>query len=377
LYPAVVRILVDYRPALRERTGVGEYIHQLARAYTAAYGEDILLFTSSWKDRPAQTVAEQTGARVIDRRIPVRILNYLWHRLEWPPAELLAGEVDITHSLHPLLMPARNAAQIVTIHDLFFLSHTEATGAEIRRDYPVLAASHARRAHAVITPTQYVRSQVIERFGVAGERIYACPPGAPLWRTLGHQPNVPSDGCILFVGTLEPRKNVGALLDAYQQLLDNRRDVPRMVLVGRATAAASNWLARINSAPLSNHITHLGYVDDQAREALYRSARVLVLPSLDEGFGLPALEAMAAGVPVIVSSRGSLPEVVQDAGAQVDPSDTHALAAAIERAAFDQNWALRAAQAGLDRARTFTWAESARTLHRAYTEAVARRRDRV
>jgi glycosyltransferase involved in cell wall biosynthesis len=377
LYPAVVRILVDYRPALRERTGVGEYIHQLARAYTAAYGEDILLFTSSWKDRPAQTVAEQTGARVIDRRIPVRILNYLWHRLEWPPAELLAGEVDITHSLHPLLMPARNAAQIVTIHDLFFLSHTEATGAEIRRDYPVLAASHARRAHAVITPTQYVRSQVIERFGVAGERIYACPPGAPMWRTLGHQPNVPSDGCILFVGTLEPRKNVGALLDAYQQLLDHRREVPRMVLAGRATAAASNWLARINSAPLSNHVTHLGYVDDQAREALYRSARVLVLPSLDEGFGLPALEAMAAGVPVIVSSRGSLPEVVQDAGAQVDPSDTHALAAAIERAAFDQNWALRAAQAGLDRARTFTWAESARTLHRAYTEAVARRRDRV
>jgi glycosyltransferase involved in cell wall biosynthesis len=377
LYPAVVRILVDYRPALRERTGVGEYIHQLARAYTAAYGEDILLFTSSWKDRPAQTVAEQTGARVIDRRIPVRMLNYLWHRLEWPPAELLAGEVDITHSLHPLLMPARNAAQIVTIHDLFFLSHTEATGAEIRRDYPVLAASHARRAHAVITPTQYVRSQVIERFGVAGERIYACPSGAPMWRTLGHQPNVPSDGCILFVGTLEPRKNVGALLDAYQQLLDNRREVPRMVLAGRATAAASNWLARINSAPLSNHVTHLGYVDDQAREALYRSARVLVLPSLDEGFGLPALEAMAAGVPVIVSSRGALPEVVQDAGAQVDPSDTHALAAAIERAAFDQNWALRAAQAGLDRARTFTWAESARTLHRAYTEAVARRRDRV
>jgi glycosyltransferase involved in cell wall biosynthesis len=377
LYPAVVRILVDYRPALRERTGVGEYIHQLARAYTAAYGEDILLFTSSWKDRPAQTVAEQTGARVIDRRIPVRMLNYLWHRLEWPPAELLAGEVDITHSLHPLLMPARNAAQIVTIHDLFFLSHTEATGAEIRRDYPVLAASHARRAHAVITPTQYVRSQVIERCGVAGERIYACPSGAPMWRTLGHQPNVPSDGCILFVGTLEPRKNVGALLDAYQQLLDNRREVPRMVLAGRATAAASNWLARINSAPLSNHVTHLGYVDDQAREALYRSARVLVLPSLDEGFGLPALEAMAAGVPVIVSSRGALPEVVQDAGAQVDPSDTHALAAAIERAAFDQNWALRAAQAGLDRARTFTWAESARTLHRAYTEAVARRRDRV
>ena len=290
---------------------------------------------------------------------------------------MLAGGVDITHSAHPLLMPARNAAQIVTIHDLFFLTHTPDTGAEIRRDYPVLAASHARRAHAVITSTQYGRSQLIERLGVAGERIYVCPPGAPAWRTLGRQPNVPSDGCILFMGTLEPRKNVGALLDAYQRLLDSRRELPRMVLAGRATAAAANWLARVNTTPLSNHVTHIGYVDDQARENLYRSARVLVLPSLDEGFGLPALEAMSAGVPVIVASRGSLPEVVQDAGVQVDPSDTDALAAAIERAAFDQRWALRAAQAGLDRARSFTWPESARTLHRAYVDAIARRRDRA
>ncbi len=290
---------------------------------------------------------------------------------------MLAGEVDITHSAHPLLMPARNAAQIVTVHDLFFLSHTPDTGAEIRRDYPVLAASHARRAHAIITSTQYGRSQIIERFGVAGERLYVCPPGAPEWRTLGRQPNVPADGCILFVGTLEPRKNVGALLDAYQQLLARRRELPRMVLAGRATAAASSWLARINSAPLSDHVTHIGYVDDQAREDLYRSARVLVLPSLDEGFGLPALEAMSAGVPVVASSRGSLPEVVQDAGVLVDPSDINALAAALERAAFDQSWALHAAQAGLERARSFTWTESARTLHRAYIEAVRRRRDRV
>ena len=287
---------------------------------------------------------------------------------------MLAGDVDLTHSAHPLLMPARNAAQVVTIHDLFFLARRQDTSAEIRRDYPVLAASHARRAHAIIAVTQYVRSQIIEQLGIASERIYVCPPGAPVWRTLGRQPNVPSDGCILFMGTLEPRKNVGALLDAYQRLL-GRRELPRMVLAGRATAAASTWLARINSAPLSDHVTHIGYVDDDAREDLYRSARVLVLPSLDEGFGLPALEAMAAGVPVIVSSRGSLPEVVQDAGAQVDPSDTHALALAIERAAFDQSWALRAAEAGLDRARAFTWAESARTLHRAYTDAIERRRE--
>jgi len=370
-----VRILVDYRPALRERTGVGEYIHQLVRAYTTAHHDDeVLLFTSSWKDRPAPTVAADTGARVVDRRIPVRILNYLWHRREWPPAEYLAGRVDVVHSAHPLLMPARRAAQVVTIHDLFFLGSAGDTTAEIRRDYAALARVHAQRAHAVITSTDYGRRQIVERLSVAPERIYICPPGAPAWRTLGRAPNLPPDGCILFVGTLEPRKNVGALLDAYARVLARRPVAPPLVLAGRATDAAADWLARLERAPLAGKVTHLGYVPETKREELYRSARVLVMPSLDEGFGLPALEAMSAGVPVVVSSRGSLPEVVGGAGAEVDPADIEALADAIERAAVDDRWATQAAQAGLARARTFTWAESARTLHRAYLDAAARTR---
>ena len=369
-----MRILVDYRPALRQRTGVGEYIHRLVRAYTAAHAdEEVLLFTSSWKDRPASTVAADTGARVVDRRIPVRILNYLWHRREWPPAEMLAGPVDVAHSPHPLLLPARRAAQVVTIHDLFFLGSARDTTAEIRRDYAALATSHAQRADAVITSTQYGRRQIVERLGVAPDRIYICPPGAPTWRTLGHAPNVPVNGCILFVGTLEPRKNVGALLDAYARLLAKRPATPPLVLAGGATAAAADWLARLERAPLAGHVTHLGYVPDARREELYRSARVLVMPSLDEGFGLPALEAMSAGVPVIVSSRGSLPEVTGGAGAEIDPSDVPALAEAIERAVVDQQWATEAADAGLARARAFTWTESAHTLHRAYLDATSRR----
>lgn len=374
MYPAVVRILVDYRPALRERTGVGEYIHRLVRAYTAAHAdEDVLLFTSSWRDRPSATAAADTGARVIDRRIPVSILNYLWHHREWPPIEMLAGAVDVAHSAHPLLMPARRAAQVVTIHDLFFLSSADHTRAEIRRDYPALAEAHARRAHAVITSTQYGRSQIITRLGVEPDRIYVCPPGAPTWNMLGRQPNVPEDGCILFLGTLEPRKNVGVLLDAYVRVLGRRPTLPRLVLAGRTTPAASEWLARLRTAPLAGHVEHLGYVVDANREELYRSARLLVLPSLDEGFGLPALEAMSAGVPVVVSSRGSLPEVIGDAGAQIDPADVNGLADAIERAVADRGWAVQSARAGLARARTFTWDQSARTLHRAYRDAVLRR----
>ena len=378
MYPAIVRILVDYRPALRERTGVGGFIHQLVRAYTTAHPDDeMLLFTSSWKDRPAAGIANETGGRVIDRRIPVRVLNYLWHRAEWPPAERLAGAIDVAHSPHPLLTPARHAAQVVTIHDLFFLTNAHLTSGEIRRDYPALVTSHARRAHAVITSTQYGKDQIVSRLGIDASRVYLCRPGAPTWQTLGRGPNVPEDGYILFLGTLEPRKNVGVVLDAYARVLAHRPVLPRLVLAGRATPAAAEWLARLRDKPLAGRVSHIGYIADAKREELYQGARVLVMPSLDEGFGLPALEAMSAGVPVIVSNRGSLPEVVGDVGAHVDPTDVAAVADAIDRAVTDRNWAIEAAYAGLAQARTFTWDEAAQTLHRAYREAVLLRASRA
>jgi glycosyltransferase involved in cell wall biosynthesis len=372
-----MRILVDYRPALRARTGVGEYIHELVRAYIAAHDvDDVAVFTSSWKDRPASRVADELHARVVDRHIPVRVLNYLWHRAEWPPVERLAGAVDVVHAAHPLLIPARRAAQVITVHDLFFLTSPERTRAEIRRDYPARAADHARRADAVITPSLYTKGLVAERFGVAPERIYACPPGAPVWRTLGRAPNVPGDGYVLFVGTLEPRKNVGALLEAYARLVERTRPVPRLVLAGAVTPEAEDWLARMRQAPLKDHVEHIGYVQQDARERLYAGARALVLPSLDEGFGLPVLEAMSAGVPVIASNRGSLPEVVGSGGTLIDPHDVDALASAVERLVTDPAWAASQGRAALDRAQAFTWRGTAIRLRQAYVDAVARRGER-
>ena len=146
-----MRVLIDYRPALRARSGVGEYVHQMARALALHFPHDSLtLFTSSWKDRPAPTLGAELHAAVVDRRIPVSVLNYLWHRREWPPVERLAGRMDVVHAAHPLLIPSRHAAQIVTIHDLFFLDHPARVRDEIRRDYPQLAPDHARRADAII-----------------------------------------------------------------------------------------------------------------------------------------------------------------------------------------------------------------------------------
>ena len=367
-----MHILVDYRPALRERTGVGEYIHRLIQAYSIQHPGAVTVFTSSWKDRPSAALGAQLGAQVVDRRIPVSLLNLLWHRAGWPPVEAIAGAADVAHAPHPLLIPSRRAAQVVTIHDLFFLSNPDDVRAEIRRDYAALAASHACRADAVITSTEHGRGIVNAELGVPLERIYVCSPGAPRWSATKPAESA-TGGYLLFMGTLEPRKNVGALLDAYELLLTRRRPVPELLLAGRATAEADVWIRRLQRAPLAGKVRHLGYVADERRETLYAGARAVVIPSRDEGFGFPALEAMSAGTPVIAARRGALPEVVGDAGWLVDPEDIETLADAIDTAVTDDDAAARARKAGLARAATFTWDNAAATLHRAYLDATARR----
>jgi glycosyltransferase involved in cell wall biosynthesis len=371
-----VRILVDYRPALRARTGVGEYVHEAVRAYTAAHDDDVAVFTSSWKDRPAPGTGAELGARVIDRRLPVGVLNYAWHRMAWPPVEMLAGRADVVHAAHPLLIPSRHAARVVTIHDLFFLSHPGQTHAEIRRDYAELAAGHARSADAIVTSSEYAKRLVIERFDVPPDRIHVCPFGAPAWNSLGRAPNVPADGYLLFVGTLMARKNINLLLDAYARLLRIIPSPPRLVLAGGVGADGRQSLARISRAPLEGHVDHLGYFARDRREALYAGARALILPSLDEGFGIPALEAMSAGVPVIASNRGSLPEVIGDGGVLLDANDVEGFVAAMERVTRDEAYAAEQGRAGLARARAFSWRSTAERLRQAYVDAAARRRGR-
>ena len=390
-----MRVLIDYRPALRERSGAGEYTHELVKALLAVFPPggpapalELSLFSSSWKDRLAPA-ADLAGAAIVDRRVPVRLLNLSWHRLGWPPAETIAGGAyDVTHSSHPLLLPARTAAQVVTIHDLDFLSHPERTRAEVRRDYPALARDHAHRADAILVPSAYTAGEVERVLGVPRDRLAICPPGAPDWTA---RPAAPKAGYVLFFSTLEPRKNVVGLLDAYERLIgsperlalpsDGARgfqpSVPELVLAGKATEDARVWLDRLERPPLKGVVRYIGYVDPDKRRALYDGARLLVQPSFDEGFGMPVLEAMSLGVPVVAANRGSLPEVVGDAGPLVDPEQPADIANAIAHVLFDDAYAATCVSRGLIRARAFRWDQTARRVFDAYRRAIERRAQRT
>jgi glycosyltransferase involved in cell wall biosynthesis len=369
-----VRILVDYRPALRQRSGVGEYIHNLVTALAAGPGrrDEIVLFSSSLRHQvDPSTIA---GLRLANRRVPVRVLNRVWHRLGWPPIEMLVrGPFDIAHSPHPLMVPSRTAARVVTIHDLDFLSNPERTEGDVRRDYPRYVRQHAHLADHIVVNSAHTAGEVHSRLGVPRSSITVCRAGAPAWSARTHTPD---PGHILFVGTLEPRKNVGGLLDGYQRLLESEPDVPDLVLAGRDVAATAPLLQRIQQAPLAGRVRHLGYVTDDERRALYEQARLLVLPSFNEGFGLPVLEAMTVGVPVVASNRGAIPEVLGDAGLMVDPDDPDALAEAMATLLGDPALAQRAAARGVRRSFTFNWQASAEALRSAYEHAAAIRRSR-
>jgi glycosyltransferase involved in cell wall biosynthesis len=384
-----VRVLIDYRPALRERSGAGEYTHQLIKALVAMSAADprerplaLTLFSSSWKDRLVLS-PDLAGAASIDRRVPVRLLNFSWHRLGWPAAETLTGRTyDVTHSSHPLLVPARAAAQVITIHDLNFLTYPERTRREVRRDYAALARDHAHRADRILVPSSFTAGEVERRLGVPRQRMAICPPGAPDWPPRGAAPR---DGYVLFFSTLEPRKNVGGLLDAYELLL-GRRDgleavpsarLPELVLAGKATEDARPWLDRLERPPLKGVVRHVGYIQSDHRRALFEGARLLVQPSFEEGFGLSVLDAMTLGVPVVAANRGSLPEVVGDAGPLVDPDQPAEIANAIARVLNDHEYAATCGAKGLARARTFRWDQTARVVYDMYVQAIERRGQRT
>jgi glycosyltransferase involved in cell wall biosynthesis len=357
----------DLRPSLLKPTGVGAYVLGLAhRMPRAAPHHRFFFFSASLKDRyPRQPWPE--NVTMVDRRLPVRGLNLAWNRLGWPPLDRLVGEtLHLTHSPHPLLLPGRKAKQVVTLHDLFFLKHPDMTEAEIRRDYAPLVREHVKKADGVICVSEHTASEARLLLDVPADKVAVIPNGVdPVYRA----PMAPEAvdavlsrrrfprGAILYVGTEDKRKNLVNLAMAYMGLARRRRRTPPLLMVGPGA-----WWAQGGDIS-GSQILATGYLETTEIRALMAASALLVLPSLEEGFGLPVAEAMAAGLPVVCSRGSALEEVAGGAATLVNPLDTKSIAEGIERVLDDPKLAEQQRKKGLEQSRKFDWdTTTARTL---------------
>ena len=344
-----MRIGLDATPLLGRRTGIGHYVAQLLAAL--AKGDDELVATAfTFRGRGGLEVPR--GVRVASRPAPAQLLQQAWAHLEWPPAELLSGSCDIFHATNFVLPPLARARGVVTIHDLAYL-HLTGTVSTASARYRSLVPRSVRRASIVITPSGAVAAQVRDAYDPAVP-VVVVPHGVdPAWAeavpataTLRARLGLPTS-YVVFVGTLEPRKDVATLLAAHRLT----PQAPPLVLVGPA-----GWGEQVD---VTGCVTP-GYLDGPALRSVVAGASALVLPSLDEGFGLPVLEALAAGVPVVTSDLPALREVGGEVARYAPAGDAEAFAAALSGVlAFPPAADTLRAQAA-----DFTWARSA-TGHRA------------
>jgi glycosyltransferase involved in cell wall biosynthesis len=282
-----------------------------------------------------------------------------------------AGRGIVGHAWEQLVLPARLSSrstlwspantgplgvrnQLLTLHDLSALEHPEWFNPTFGLWNRILLPTLVRRVRRIAVPSETVRQKVLRRFGLPAERVVTVPGGVDLARFHPVSSQDQRERYVLFVGTLEPRKNLPALLEAWQAIEARH---PQVSLVVAGTAGGV-----FRPVTLPKRIPRLrlaGYASEAELPGLYAGAAVFVLPSLDEGFGLPVLEAMACGAPVIASAAGALPEVVGEAGMLFDPATPDSLAAALDLCLDNPDLCRRMQSLGFERACLFSWSRAA------------------
>lgn len=358
----MARIGIDARLTYYTQGGIAQYTQCLIRALAALEPPHEFLILHSRKDN--RNLAVAPGQRRIRCWTPA---HHRFERLTLA-LELAPCRLDLLHS--PDFIPPLNGRyrSVITVHDLAFLRYPQFLTAAARRYYNGQIAAAVARADTIIAVSEATRADLLEMLRVPAEKVTVIPeaageqfrpvPPAEIAQ-LSKERGLPT-GYILFVGTIEPRKNIGGLLRAYAYLRTLLPDAPPLVIVGGRGWLDEEIFALYEALNLQQWVIWYGPADPADLPALYSGAAVFCLPSFYEGFGLPPLEAMACGTPVVVSNRSALPEVVGEAGVLVNPDDVEEIAEALRRVLTDSALAADLRQRGLQRAALFSWGEVAR-----------------
>lgn len=344
--------------ALAEIDGVNSYTLYVTRR------EAVERFTNRWPNFQVRATLPHTPFI----RIPLTL-----------GAELRKNPVDVLH-VQFTAPPLAPCPVVVSIHDLSFEHLPETFKWRSRTQLRLTVRRSARQAAQVLALSEYARSDIINTYGISPDKVTAIPLAAPAhfapvtddreFQRVRQTYGIQSD-YILSVGSIQPRKNLNRLIAAYSSLRRARPEgkLPQIVLVGKCAWLYDETLRVIKELGLSNSVVLTGYVPETDLPALYSGALCFVYPSYFEGFGLPPLEAMKCGTPVIVGNKTSLPEVVGEAGVLVDPFDVDDIASAIASVIGDSNFRSQLRAKGLERSRLFDWRETARQTLAIYRKA--------
>jgi len=374
-----MRVMIDYSQIPVSRTGVGVYAENLVREIVPLFGPNDSLFVLLQSDEIALPQDMPNGHVVQYVVIPSRFFRnrailFAFEQLILPLL-LMFYRIDSLHSLHythPILSPCR---RIVTIHDLTFLLFPDLHTRGRRLIMPFFIRHAIRHSDAVIFVSESTRKDA-ERLVARGNAVgvvvplgvdpkYSVPSGQDEISAVLKKLNL-SRPFILNIGTIEPRKNLVRLVQAFEYLADRRGDVS-LVLAGKLGWDYSKIITEIRRSRHTKRLLQVGFITDDEKRVLLNSCEIFVYPSLYEGFGLPVLEAMAAGVPVITSANSSLSEVAGDTAELVDPTSIQDLANAMVRILADDSNKDKNRAAGKSRASSFTWMNTARETYRLYT----------
>lgn len=355
------KIGIDARLLYYRKGGISEYTRQLILALAELDTNSHYAILHHFRDAASYVPADNFHR--------VNLFTPCHHRLERTAlsVELARHRLDVLHS--PDFIPPRRGARrhIITIHDLHFLHYPQFQTAESLRYYRDQIRWAVLHADHIFAQTETTKREIVEMLDVPPEKItvhllgvnpsFHVLPESEIQATLAPY-HLPTQ-YLLFVSTIEPRKNIPGLLRAYAQLRATHPDVPPLVIGGQRGWFADQELAPIAELGLTEHVRLFEDVPFSVLPALYNGARLLVMPSFYEGFGMPAIEAMACGTPVVVTERGALPEVVGEHGIYVNPDEPESIMQGITRLLEDAALYDRLRESGLRHAATFSWQRTA------------------
>jgi glycosyltransferase involved in cell wall biosynthesis len=371
----MLTIGIDIRILTQPLTGIGYYTLQMCHALSKIDQLSIIAYSPA--PIPEKHMKYLAGIDIKVMNFKNRFLRQLWTVI-FLPIQARQDNLDVfwgpAHAIPPFL-PA-SVKSILTIHDLVWKFHGETmrTTSRLLESYRMPRAINS--CHQIIADSHSTRNAVIQEFSFEQKRIHVIPLAPRLKTDSDLRKKIPENFSIkgefsLFVGTHEPRKNLRRLLEAYAALPTRMKVKVSLVIVGNSgwgSVKVEEWVSQLN---LKDYVIILGYIEDGELAALYKQARFLVLPSLYEGFGLPIIEAMSFGTPVLTSNKSSMPEVAGDGAILVNPLSVDAITNGLTDLIGDDVLCNKLAKASLINAQKYSWEKSASDLFQVFKNAIS------